>query len=368
MLRIAVLGRLSLKQSGRSLSPPVGRPARLLLGWLALHPGAHSRAAVAAVLWPDVLDESARGSLRVALVDLRRALGEAADRVLMATREQIGLIDSPELEVDARRFAELLETGMTGEALELWRGELLDGLDAGDWLAELRDEYRDRRSLALAALADQAAARGEMDEAVRLARERVSSDPFSEQATRELMRRLTAAGDRAAALLAYDRLAARLRSELRTAPSAPTRALAEAVREGEHDQAELPAVAVAESWLSATADVSPRRSGFVGRDRELELLSRCRRERRRLALISGDPGAGKTRLMFELGRVASSEGASVLFGRCQPEPLAPYEPFVQALREPASPPGRAGSSRWCRPTPRPRFTRTRAARPAWRAS
>src|SRR6185437_2667794 len=70
-----------------------------------------------------------------------------------------------------------------------------------------------------------------------------------------------------------------------------------------------------------------------GREHEFELLLSCAREQHRLVLISGDPGAGKTRLMFELGRVASSEGVSVLFGRCQPEPLAPYEPFVQALRE-----------------------------------
>jgi DNA-binding SARP family transcriptional activator len=333
MLHIALLGRLSLETNERPLSPPVGRPARLLLGWLALHPGVHSRAAVAAELWPDVLDESARGSLRVALVDLRRALGESAARVLTATREQIGLIDSPELEIDAQRFTELLEAGMTSEALVLWRGELLDGLEAGDWLVELRDEYRDRRSRALAALADQAAASGEMDEAVRLARERVSLEPFSEEATRELMRRLAAVGDRAAALLAYDRLAGRLRSELRTAPSKPTRALSEALREGEEERAELPAAGVAESGLPATVDASARRSAFVGRDHELELLLSCVRERRRLALISGDPGAGKTRLMFELGRVASSAGVSVLFGRCQQEPLAPYEPFVQALRE-----------------------------------
>jgi DNA-binding SARP family transcriptional activator len=333
MLRIAVLGRLSLEEDERQLSPPVGRPARLLLGWLALHPGAHSRAAVAAELWPDVLDESARGSLRVALVDLRRALAGTAGRALMATRDQIGLIDSPELEVDARRFADLLEAGLTSEALVLWRGELLEGLEAGDWLVELRDEYRDRRSRALAALADQAAARGQLDEAVRLARERVSLEPFSEAATRELMRRLMAVGDRAAALVAYDRLAERLRSELRTAPSAPTRALAEALREGEEEQAEVPVVAVAESWLSATVDASPRRSSFVGREHEFGLLLSCVRKRRRLALISGDPGAGKTRLMFELGRVASSEGVAVLFGRCQQEPLAPYDPFVQALRE-----------------------------------
>jgi DNA-binding SARP family transcriptional activator len=332
MLRIAVLGRLALEQDERPLSLPVGRPARILLGWLALHPGAHSRAAVAAELWPDVLDESARGSLRVALVDLRRALGEAAERALRATRDQIGLIDSGELEVDARRFTALVEAGMRREALGLWRGELLDGLEAGDWLVELRDEYRDQRSRALAALADQAAATGDMDEAVRLARERASLEPFSEEATRELMLRLTAVGDRSAALLAYDRLAGRLRSELRTAPSAPTRALAEAVREGEEKHAEMRVVAMAESRLSEV-DTSPHRSAFVGREYELALLLSCVRERRRLALITGDPGAGKTRLMFELGRVASSEGISMLFGRCQREPLAPYEPFVQALRE-----------------------------------
>ena len=122
MLRIAVLGGLSLEQDERPLSPPVGRPARLLLGWLALHSGAHSRAAVAAELWPDVLDESARGSLRVALVDLRRALGETAERALMATRSQIGMINSLGLEVDARRLSALVQAGMTREALVLWRG------------------------------------------------------------------------------------------------------------------------------------------------------------------------------------------------------------------------------------------------------
>jgi DNA-binding SARP family transcriptional activator len=332
MLRIAVLGRLALEHAGRPLSPPVGRPARLLLGWLALHPGAHARSAVAAELWPVVLDESARGSLRVALVDLRRALGDAAERALLSTRDQLGLVDCPELEVDARRFTALLEAGRVGEALSIWRGELLEGLDAGDWLVELRDEYRDRRSRALAALAEEAAASGQMDNAVRLARERVSLEPFSEEATRELMRRLTAVGDRAAALLAYDRLAERLRSELRTAPSAPTRALAEAVRAGE-EQTGLPMVATAESWLSPTVDLTARRSAFVGREHEFELLLSCVRERRKLVLITGDPGAGKSRLMFELGRVAASEGVSVLLGRCQPEPLAPYEPFVEALRE-----------------------------------
>ena len=42
----------------------------------------------------------------------------------------------------------------------------------------------------------------------------------------------------------------------------------------------MPAFEVAESWLPATVDASPRRSAFVGRGHELELLSRCVRERR----------------------------------------------------------------------------------------
>ena len=112
-------------------------------------------------------------------------------------------------------------------------------------------------------------------EAVRLARERVSLEPFSEEATRELMRRLTAVGDRAAALLAYDRLAERLRSELRTAPSAPTRALAEAVRGDGEEQAEV--AAVAESWLPTTDDASHVAARSWGARRARAALELCTR-------------------------------------------------------------------------------------------
>ena len=52
--------------------------ARGLLAWLALYPGAHPRGELAARFWPDVLDESARQSLRNALWILRRDLGDAA--------------------------------------------------------------------------------------------------------------------------------------------------------------------------------------------------------------------------------------------------------------------------------------------------
>jgi len=88
---VRVFGGLALESDGVALEPPASRRARELLGWLALNPGRHARAAVAARFWPDVLDASARASLRTTLHALRRALGDAGGRWLVATRDSVGL-------------------------------------------------------------------------------------------------------------------------------------------------------------------------------------------------------------------------------------------------------------------------------------
>ena len=66
----------------------------------------------------------------------------------------------------------------------------------------------------------------------RLTRRQTKLDPLAEEPHRELIRRLAASGDRAAALAVYEKLAERLREQLRTVPSPATRELAEAVRSG----------------------------------------------------------------------------------------------------------------------------------------
>jgi DNA-binding SARP family transcriptional activator len=91
MLRIRVLGKLELELDGEPLSIPRGRRLQSLLAWLVLHPGLRDRGEVAGSLWPDVLDESARASLRGALALLRRELGEEASRYVVATRERVGI-------------------------------------------------------------------------------------------------------------------------------------------------------------------------------------------------------------------------------------------------------------------------------------
>src|SRR6478752_2235145 len=91
MLHVRLLGELWAEVDGRTVSPPASRRAWSLLAWLALHPGEHQRATLAARFWPGVLDSSARASLRSAAWALRRALGPAADGALTGGRDRIGL-------------------------------------------------------------------------------------------------------------------------------------------------------------------------------------------------------------------------------------------------------------------------------------
>ncbi len=74
---------------------------------------------------------------------------------------------------------------------------------------------------------------------------------------------------------------------------------------------------------------------FAGRARELAaltaLLPRADGEERRAALVSGEPGSGKSRLVRELAGRLAAEGALVLYGACDAVVPAPYGPFVEAL-------------------------------------
>jgi class 3 adenylate cyclase/pimeloyl-ACP methyl ester carboxylesterase len=78
------------------------------------------------------------------------------------------------------------------------------------------------------------------------------------------------------------------------------------------------------------------RTAFIGREAELAALrrswQRALRGERRLALITGEPGIGKTRLAIEFAIAAHDEGATALFGRCDEEALVAYQPIVEALR------------------------------------
>jgi len=194
VLRVRLLGELELELDGVGVDPPVSRRARSLLGLLALDRRQHPRPQLAARFWPDVLDDSARTSLRSALAALRRSLGPDADRYLIAGRERAGLSD--EVETDVADFERLRVAGELEAALALWRGDLLSGLD-DDWVLVARDDWREKVAAVLEELAARAEAAGDVPAAVAHTRRMVALDPLAEDGQRALMRRLAAGGDRA---------------------------------------------------------------------------------------------------------------------------------------------------------------------------
>lgn len=230
MLRVRLLGDMALEANGRRLEPPRRRSGRALLAYLALHPGLHARGDLAARLWPDADPDRARASLRTALASVRRALGADAEAALVVTRDRIGL-DSG-VDVDAVAFRGLVSEGRLAEAVALAPGELLQGLD-DEWALEARDEHSYQLIDVLLTLAARERGAGNLAAAVEHARNAVAVDGLFEPSSRDLIRLLTAAGDRAAALAAYDRLRVRLERELGVSPSPATREVAEAIRAAE---------------------------------------------------------------------------------------------------------------------------------------
>ena len=74
---------------------------------------------------------------------------------------------------------------------------------------------------------------------------------------------------------------------------------------------------------------------FVGRAAELRLLRTllplADGEGRRVVLLGGEAGSGKSRLVGELAAEATSDGVLVLSGACDAVVRTPYGPFVEAL-------------------------------------
>lgn len=75
---------------------------------------------------------------------------------------------------------------------------------------------------------------------------------------------------------------------------------------------------------------------FIGRDREMQRLrdawAAAAAGARRTVVVGGEAGVGKTSLAAQLAGIADADGALVIYGSCDDGLLAPYQPFVEALR------------------------------------
>jgi hypothetical protein len=136
--------------------------------------------------------------------------------------------------------------------------------------------------------------RGNFEAAIRYARRWQSLDPLDEVSQRRVMQLLALAGQRAAALQAYQGLVERLRDGLGAAPQAETTELYQAIRTNQLLSAPLhPTHGNLAAHLASTP--------FVGRETESSQLAHWFEDAAgRILTIVGPGGMGKTRLALQV--------------------------------------------------------------------
>jgi predicted ATPase/DNA-binding SARP family transcriptional activator len=231
------VGRRRLRASDWTYALP-----RELAFYLLVH-GPRTREQIGLAFWPEASSEQLRGRLRTALYHLRRALGGTE-----WVRYENGRYDvdrSLDYWFDVEAFEGAVDDGLgqmesdpptaavrLNEAVDLYRGEFLEGESTRRWASSDRTRLRRRFVQAVVALGELWAAREDHAAAVELYRRALDVNRLHEGLHRRLARSLARAGDRAAALRQLDELDELYRRELDADPSEATVELRDRLERG----------------------------------------------------------------------------------------------------------------------------------------
>lgn len=247
-IRLQLLGFTDLRDpEGGEIRSILAQPKRLaLLAYLACTPasGFQRRDKLLGLLWPELDQERARAALRQSVYFLKKCL--APIEVLERRGEGELGISRETLWCDVVAFGEAVEAADWEAALELYRGDLLEGLflrespEFEHWLEDERDRLRELACKAGWARAYDLVEAGDPAEAERVAQRVLSLVPADETDVRRFIEAIATAGDRAAALGFYDRFTALLAEDLGVMPSVETRRVADGLRSSPSPMEEAP--------------------------------------------------------------------------------------------------------------------------------
>src|SRR5213080_5568412 len=211
VVEFRILGALNLLGAGgRELTSVLAQPKRVaLLAYLAAATPRrpHRRDSLLALFWPELDQEHARAALRQALHGLRHALGDG----VLVTRgdEDIGL-DAERIRCDVVEFERAAVVGRLADALDLYRGDLLEGFfirGAPEFEQWLEDERARLKAVALGGatlLGERSEGRAALAESAQWTRRALRIAPLDEPSLRRLLQTLDRLGDRAGALDTYE--------------------------------------------------------------------------------------------------------------------------------------------------------------------
>jgi DNA-binding SARP family transcriptional activator len=302
-------------------------------------------------LWDGQPPPTAAKSLQVHISRLRRALGEGANGsgVPLVTRAGGYALDADPDSIDALRFERIVAEGSAAlsegdhalasarlrSALAMWRGNALSDFAYSSFAQDAIARLDGLRTVAHENAIEAELALGRHGELIPELRSLVGRHPLSERLRAQLMLALYRAGRQAEALGVYRAGRRVLVDQLGIEPSSDLRELERAILEQD------PKLAAPEPQRRARRDKRSAKGSaplFVGYEHELgaleDVLEAALVGRGRVALLSGEPGVGKTRLADELTRVANARGAEVLWARCWEgaESAPAFWPWSQVLR------------------------------------
>ena len=182
-------------------------------------------------LWPGSDQRHGQASLRTAASQVRRVVGpQFIERSLAGLRLLDAWVDVTAFRNMSTRAHELTGLGefaagyeLAREADRLVRGEFTAHDDGADWAQNERRALSNRYQVLLCDASESAVALGLGHEAVDFAGRALVLDPFSERATRLLMRAHADVGELSLALREYERCRTLLSEELGIDPSPQTR-------------------------------------------------------------------------------------------------------------------------------------------------
>jgi TolB-like protein/Flp pilus assembly protein TadD len=166
-LQVLLVGPVSVVRGGQPASLPRSRKLVGLLAYLALESVPQTRARLCDLLWSEPSDP--RAELRWCLSKLRGLIDEGDTRRVVTTGSSLVQLDLTGVLVDATEIERTTQAGLSelptaalGRALELFRGDLLEGIELGSspeltaWLAARRQRFRELRVALAAELAERA--------------------------------------------------------------------------------------------------------------------------------------------------------------------------------------------------------------------